>query len=146
MLTKTKAALAVLLIGIGVMAPVNPANAAGCWGQSCYGKDPEAMGCGGSTVRNLDQFEYEGRSVTVELRYSPNCYAVWTRYRNFWGHDGAVYTKSMSTEGMATRKEFAQYREETGWTAMVSFTEKVRGCYTFFIQYHGWETKCTGEF
>ncbi|MFE5539411.1 DUF2690 domain-containing protein [Streptomyces sp. NPDC056519] len=114
-----------------------------CHRDSCYGKDPQAMGCSSDAI-TLDTVR-TGREVTIELRGSQACGAYWTRYSNYFGFDGAVYTKSMSTPGMATRKELAAYRGETGWTGMVSTSQTVLGCYAYWIDATGagWQTTCT---
>ncbi|WP_172803257.1 DUF2690 domain-containing protein [Alloactinosynnema sp. L-07] len=138
--------LAALVLAFGFLIPAaGTATAApACYGQSCYGQDPNAMGCTG--IETLDSFEHPSRLVKVELRRSYGCNAAWVRYTNPHGHTGAVYTKSLSTAGMATRKNLAAYPNESGRTAMVSFSETVIGCYAFYIDSVGWNTTCTKSF
>jgi len=57
----------------------------GCYGTSCNGKDPQAMGCAtdARTIANR-----VGNGVRVELRYSKRCDARWARSTNITGYPG----------------------------------------------------------
>jgi len=48
-----------------------------CSGADCTGKDPEAMGCGGTLVRTTTSVTV--RTTLVEVRYSKTCGAAWAR-------------------------------------------------------------------
>ncbi|WP_254665971.1 DUF2690 domain-containing protein [Streptomyces sp. WMMB 322] len=48
-----------------------------CQGESCTGKDPEKMGCGGQNVKSSNS-AFVGPSM-VEVRYSKVCKAAWGR-------------------------------------------------------------------
>lgn len=139
-----RTASAVLVLSAGFLIPVSgTATAApGCYGSSCYGKDPQATGC--TDAETLDSFG-DGTGINVELRHSYACKSAWVRYRNFHGMNGAAYIKSLGTEGMAARKDMAAYRGETGWTAMLSFDENVIGCSAVYSN-NRWYTTCTKAF
>ncbi|MEV1024505.1 XRE family transcriptional regulator [Streptomyces sp. NPDC050264] len=57
-------------------APQLPAGVQ-CVGDSCTGKDPEAMGCGGDFADSPTRAVVG--AVTVEVRYSKTCKAAWAR-------------------------------------------------------------------
>ncbi|MCN9244259.1 XRE family transcriptional regulator [Streptomyces sp. RY43-2] len=48
-----------------------------CGGASCTGKDPEAMGCGGTLARSATSVTVG--TTLVEVRYSKTCGAAWAR-------------------------------------------------------------------
>ncbi|MGW1767244.1 DUF2690 domain-containing protein [Streptomyces sp. NPDC002073] len=143
-----RSGLAVLALAAGMLLPTSgtasAAATAGCYSHGCDGKDPQAMGC--TDGRTLDTKRARGGSLVVELRASYACNAAWVRYSNYHGFSGAVYIKSLSTEGLAARTELKAYPQETGWTGMVSFSDNVIGCHTAWFQDGGWWTECTGNF
>lgn len=75
--------LATVAISVGVAGPVAAAPtdagatiAAGCYGASCNGQDPAAMGCAGDAYTPAHINTAQG---FIELRYSPSCAANWGR-------------------------------------------------------------------
>ncbi|MFF7146216.1 DUF2690 domain-containing protein [Streptomyces sp. SID2888] len=111
--------LALALGGIAVAPAADAATTAGCTGASCYGKDPDAMGCGGDAYTAASVNTAHG---LVEIRYSPVCKANWARISNapagtwFWvqnsnGQEQQFYLPSGYT---------------SGWTYMVDGTVKAR--------------------
>jgi hypothetical protein len=62
---------------VGVSA--SPSFAAGCFGTSCNGRNPDSNGCTADTV--WDYYHNGGGSVqyTLQIRKSANCGAVWGR-------------------------------------------------------------------
>ncbi|ADG76480.1 hypothetical protein Cfla_3609 [Cellulomonas flavigena DSM 20109] len=69
-----------LAVGAIAAAPTAPAQAAGCWLTSCNDRDPQAMGCSTSSTYSPHEFTY--MNSRFELRYSPNCNAMWSRVTN----------------------------------------------------------------
>ena len=67
---------------IGAMAaamllmPASPAYAVGCYGSSCNGRDPIAMGCANDVITADDRI-IDG--IYLELRHSWACGASWAR-------------------------------------------------------------------
>lgn len=53
---------------------------AGCYGQDCNGKDPQAWGCEGDATTRYSAHYPEIFGSTIELRYSVSCGAFWARY------------------------------------------------------------------
>ncbi|MDT7781835.1 MAG: hypothetical protein QOF58_254 [Pseudonocardiales bacterium] len=136
--------VAALVLAAGFLVPVSGTAVAapGCYGSSCYGKDPQAMGC--TDAETLDTIG-DGGGIVVELRHSYACKAAWVRYQNHHAMYGAVYIKSLSTEGMAARKDLGAYIGEEGWTGMLSFDENVIGCSAVYSN-NRWYTTCTRAF
>jgi hypothetical protein len=105
--------------------PVN--QAAGCWGSSCNGKDPEAMSC--DQVSTLYEFTYI--DVRVQLRKSNECHAAWVRvispypYSTIFGQIKA-YRDRAGTDLIGIYG--VQAWEGTHWTRMWSFSHWVRAC------------------
>ncbi|MEV7420757.1 DUF2690 domain-containing protein [Streptomyces sp. NPDC089919] len=106
--------------GGGQSADGHPAAraSAGCYGSSCTGRDPIAMGCSG------DAITVEGKSTTsgrIELRYSSACGANWARLVNGAGYyyqvDNARGEESHFTASSAN-----------SWTDMVDGTVYARAC------------------
>ena len=140
------ALLLVLGIGLAGMITVSPqsaspALAAGCYRESCFGKDPNAMGCTGAVT--LASRYGNGGADGIELRYSPVCGAMWARFT----HDGfnCCVTVSISevqqrpitpyggwgTTGRQTK--YFTYTEGTWWTAMNPDVgdDRHRACFDF---------------
>jgi len=69
--------LTVLGLAAAGTAIATPANAAGCYGSSCEGKDPAAY-CQSDAITPSNGAIWLG-SAYVELRYSPSCRAAWAR-------------------------------------------------------------------
>jgi Protein of unknown function (DUF2690) len=74
----------VAIIGVGFLVTAKPAHAAAnatCRGQSCNGQDPDTMGCGADaqtlSMSSTSSPTYGG--LTLQIRYSPTCQALWPR-------------------------------------------------------------------
>lgn len=66
----------VLTLGVGAL----PAQAAGCYGGGCTGKNPSTQGCSSDALTIASRYVPEAyREVTIEVRYSAACLAVWAR-------------------------------------------------------------------
>ncbi|MFF2194065.1 DUF2690 domain-containing protein [Streptomyces sp. NPDC058157] len=90
---------------------------AGCYGNSCWGKDPIEMGC------NADAYTVESKSTTsgrIELRYSAACAANWARLVNGAGHQFIVQAPNGYASWVAT--------SSNSWTDMVDGTVENRAC------------------
>ncbi len=102
------AALGSLVVGVNV----TPAAAVGCYGYSCNGKGPSAMGCDADAVTAVNK---QIKTVYIELRHSWNCGASWVRitggskdYAWVKNSDGAQYRKDLGSGG------------GSDWSAMVA--------------------------
>ncbi|SIQ55762.1 DUF2690 domain-containing protein [Micromonospora avicenniae] len=100
-------------------------NGGGSGYLSCNGKDPNSLGCTGTTV--ADGVAKNG--VYIELRYSSGCQAYWTRYTNQYGSTGEARIKGNS---VTYKKTLAAYAGETGWTPMAAANQNPRGCLYFY--------------
>lgn len=82
---KTRFVMKIYLI-IGIVTTAfslsNAVNAASCQGSSCYGYDPNTMGCGSDAATHSYKIITYGR---VDLRYSDTCFAEWERTYNSSG-------------------------------------------------------------
>ncbi len=71
--------LSVVPAGTVLAAPHSTAKAqAGCWGASCYNKDPFQMGCQASSTRSTVIKDADGTIAKVWNEYASNCNANWT--------------------------------------------------------------------
>ncbi|MFH9223172.1 helix-turn-helix domain-containing protein [Streptomyces lydicus] len=104
--------------------PVLPAGVR-CSGADCAGKDPEAMGCGGTRATSASRGT-AGRAL-IEVRYSTVCRAAWARISGAAPGDRAT----VSADG---RRVTARVRRDgAAYTAMVQVTgdpAKVSACGT----------------
>ncbi|MBC3982555.1 DUF2690 domain-containing protein [Streptomyces sp. AC536] len=88
-----------------------------CTGAACGGKDPEAMGCGGTHAKTTTDAMVGG--VYVEVRYSKVCGAAWARIAQ------AAPGDEVRVRGGAAGAERGQERRRTAdadgdaYTAMV---------------------------
>ena len=115
--------LAGLLLAVTglVVAPASPALAASCYGSGCTGKDPQTQGCS-PDGRTIDEFTDYG--VRFELRYSPACFAAWTRVTSpvhFNTLFGQIRTDGNTVYGV-------QATQGQHWTKMINFAHLVRSC------------------
>jgi len=123
---RLKAARVVTLIAlsivasIAVVAPATPAAAVGCSGSGCNGKDPQAQGCSPS-ARTIDEFSFAG--IRFEMRYSPQCFAAWTRVTNPV-HSNIDFGQIRG----GGRVYGVQAVQGQVWTKMISFSNVVRTC------------------
>jgi hypothetical protein len=140
MRTKSRILAAAVAVALGAaLAPSvgTPALAVGCNASSCTGKDPNNMGCG-SDARTIDTFSL-GADFYVELRYSPACYATWSRVTNTWYSNGGSQNLFVETDGSPCNPNSSStcndvYEPQqafygTDWTNMVDFDDWVRACY-----------------
>ncbi|WP_203913051.1 DUF2690 domain-containing protein [Rhizocola hellebori] len=70
-----------------------PANAGGCYGSSCNGRNPQGLCSADARTAKSVTTPY---GVLVELRYSPSCRAAWGRILNAYTNDVVVVD---STDG-----------------------------------------------
>jgi hypothetical protein len=129
---------------LGLVQPVSAAAAvaASCYGNSCNGLEPEKSGCSDDarTVRSR-----EVDSFDVELRYSPDCHAVWTRITNNSGYPGVAkvigyYNGEFRRQELRT---LAAYEDEVAWTKMLTSTYLTYACLRRYVDYVGWDEWCT---
>lgn len=111
--------LSVMLVSL--LFPMQSAFAAGCYGSSCHGQDPNAMGCSGWTVMRLLD-EGSSGAVWTELRYSngSSCYSNWTKvsnYNNYVRHLRAQLTQNNSPLYSVAQQE-EQHIYSYIWTNM----------------------------
>jgi hypothetical protein len=65
-----------LLVGVAFAADASSAQAVGCYGDYCSGKDPQATGC----ANDARTFAVTNLSYgTLSLRWSPTCKTEWAR-------------------------------------------------------------------
>lgn len=131
-------AMAVTVVG-GLASPASAAARCNNW--ECDGNDPQYEGCNGD-ARTLEEFTING--VRTELRYSPSCYAAWTRY----SHTGYWIAMEVSVEAWSSGVKVRRYYDllsagqtVSGWTDMVPFAWQVRSCLKQFSPVYEW---CTG--
>ena len=132
----------------GTEAEVGIAHA-GCYDTGCKGRNPSTSGCGGD-ARTLEEFT-DG-SFRVELRYSPACYAAWTRITTRSGTPGSFCN---ATFGQIRGYDIA-YDTRKGvygtqaacpgqsFTAMWPFSDGVRACVSYYW-YDGEPKYCTAR-
>ncbi|MFF8369083.1 helix-turn-helix domain-containing protein [Streptomyces lydicus] len=104
-----------------------PALPAGvrCRGADCAGKDPEAMGCGGTRVTSASRGTAGG--ALIEVRYSTVCRAAWARI------SGAAPGDRATVSAGGRRVTARVHRDGAAYTAMVQVTgdpAKVSACGT----------------
>lgn len=128
------ATLGSLVVGTGV----TPAAAVGCYGYSCNGKGPSAMGC------DADAFTATNKrisTITVELRHSWACGASWVRITG-GPNDSATVTNS--PDGLQMSKKLGS-GGGSDWSAMVvnSTNMKARACGKDILNNEPDATGCT---
>jgi hypothetical protein len=124
-------------------AGITPAAAAGCYGNTCTGLDPTAEGC--NNVQTIDSVS-DG-DLTAQLRYSPDCYAVWVKIigpNDGQGYGGAVDGYTSKSNPYASVEYIAAPPSPGGnHSSMVSFHYWTKACIAYSD--FGWETlNCTG--
>ncbi|NHD16346.1 DUF2690 domain-containing protein [Actinopolyspora sp. BKK1] len=150
------AALALTSMGM-LVAPASASGGAsspqraavGCYGPSCTGENPEAMGCG-ADARTLEQVYING--TAFEIRYSPACDASWGRI----GKLGMANRWQTNLDGNPPDSEYSSYTfsavaetqydpgYENFWTAMGAGIDSTRVCARIDTAY-GWTPwYCTG--
>lgn len=145
--------LAPVFVLIAMFAFVPQAQAAGCYGSSCEGKDPQDQGCS-ADAKNLT--EITGPYGRYQMRYSPTCDAVWTRIVRDSGSGpslGAWLMISSFTCSSGTTSCWKRSYQwpvpiragATGWTDMMYFRGQwLRSCYNFTSDPRPVISQCTG--
>lgn len=124
----TTAALA-LIPGTAHADPTPP-----CYGDTCTGLDPQAMGCGGDTAYNVASFDEYG--VTVILRYSDWCHANWALAIVTTADQGGADFEVENTSG--EEQSWRVPLNGEAWTNMVDGTVLARACIYYEIACTGW--------
>jgi hypothetical protein len=103
----------------------------GCYGDTCSGKDPQAMGCL-ADARTLASYRrvpdaYSDDDWLVELRYSHNCQAQWTRgtvyyMSTYFGLDRCTTLGATSCGRLYTKYAMADYTGGAGWWPVTVWT------------------------
>lgn len=113
----------------GLTLLASPAEAAGCKGSGCRGRDPMAAGCADSKTRTLKASEYKAEnsaSYRMEIRYSPTCQAAWARLIRYSGHDIgfalSAWNPGKQSVGVSGRSG------ATVWTSMVPASATTEAC------------------
>lgn len=87
---------AMFMAGAALLGNANSVAAAGCQGNGCMGRDPQAMGCWRDAktvaVSPIPGTAAAGWNEVVELRYSKICAAQWSRVSSRLGTAGVLYT------------------------------------------------------
>lgn len=83
---------------------------AGCYGDYCSGKDPEAMGCSADAYTVTSAWT---GSFTVELRWSPSCKTNWARIGA--GYGGSLWVVQTTGYKQSSSGSNGSFR----WTAMI---------------------------
>jgi Protein of unknown function (DUF2690) len=147
-------ALATALLLSPALQP-SASAATSCYATTCTGVDPQTSGCS-KDARNIDEHSSGGGLVVYELRYSPTCYAAWTRIKAGPGvtNGGGVYGQILGFDcGTAdtTCLQVIEGRQaldnEVTWTRMISFTYWVRSCHNYVHPraQPNLNTQCTGK-
>jgi len=129
---RSKLRIAILLAALtvamgGLVLPGSPAMAAAaCNGSGCTGRDPQAQGCSPDS-RTIDEFTYLG--ARFELRYSPACFAAWTRVTSPT-HFNTLFAQ-IRTDGNTVYG--VQVTEGQHWTQMINFAHLVRACHAVWF-------------
>ncbi|MGW6916362.1 DUF2690 domain-containing protein [Kitasatospora sp. NPDC054939] len=79
--TAALALAAIAFLGPSLAAPFPASAAAGCRGNACDGRNPEASGCRADArdVPNSHVRPGSQKTPRVWARYSPGCHAVWAK-------------------------------------------------------------------
>jgi Protein of unknown function (DUF2690) len=140
---------AVLILLLGLLVPLvvggttTSALAVGCNGNGCTGLNPVSMGCSGD-ARTIDS--YRSGSMTVNLRESPACFAVWAQIvgTGSSSYGGAILGYTSTSNPYPSVEYIATPPSPQGsYSLMVSFHYWTKACLAFNAS--GWGTQgCTG--
>lgn len=132
----------------GAPAQAAPQTAAVyCYGASCAGKDPSAMGCAPDAYTVHVVFvDRLGRYEGLELRYSPACNANWARlsaqvYYGAW--------VSMCVVNDANRNDLhctGSFRNSYRWSPMIDGSKRVFASVGYSLDSGGSGNARTGAF
>ena len=137
-----RSCLLLLAMIAACIVPATPAHAAGCYGDYCSGKDPQAMGCANDAVTTVSKNLSMG---SLQIRWSPSCKTNWARMVIYpTGNKCFTYgtLRAKQDTGYQQSKQIpfvcGTYSETTYWTPMIySPVRKVRG--EFYNQQREWE-------
>jgi hypothetical protein len=112
-------------------------SAASCYNTTCKGKDPSAQGCGADAYTLTEFTDWPFR---VELRYSPACYAAWTRVSTPSGTPGSYCNTAFAQirgYDLSTDARKGVYGVQAAcpgqrYTAMWPFSDGVRACISYY--------------
>jgi hypothetical protein len=113
----------VLLTLVGGLAVVTltgeePAAAAGCYGDWCSGRDPQAMGCAADAVTTAHA-RIPGTYSYLELRWSPSCKTNWARVPASWGTHYPWALKAVQRPTNYTQAGVVASSADYSWTRMI---------------------------
>lgn len=124
--------VAVLAAATGACTINSSAAMAYCSSAACNGKDPHATACD-QDAKPLDSFRYG--NFFVELRYSPRCYAAWTRISGGNPNQGCIGGWTARNMGVIEGSPagvgpyYICAQGYTYYTQMIDFHRWVRSCY-----------------
>ncbi|NUT33990.1 MAG: DUF2690 domain-containing protein [Hamadaea sp.] len=132
--------MAAVAFGVQALTATPAAASPGCWGSSCNHYDPNTMGCG-TDAQTLEKKTLN--LITIELRYSPACYASWTRFEV---HSSFIFPSTVFLRGSSTTeyRNLQAVEGYKGWTAMVSFQQSVKSCLMWYN--NGYWEECTASY
>lgn len=113
-----RAALTALTLTAGLLLPTTgtatAAATAGCYRASCENEDPQDMGCA------ADAFTAAWAGGNVELRFSPQCQAAWTRVNDANGAGQVSWRlRSLYSNGVPRQTyDYAGNYGGVGWSKM----------------------------
>ncbi len=126
----------VLALGAGAA----PARAASCHGGGCTGKSPSAQGCSSDALTMASRFVPDAsRQVTIEVRYSAACLAVWARITEDSHHADHItraYIREYDLNKTYIRgysKDIGPTKHDSGVTKMYGYTSSrwFRACFKY---------------
>ena len=126
-------AIAVICAAAATVALVpsraSAARMGGCYGSSCFGRDPQALQCNDSSSYTVWSHTYQAEnwaSWRADLRYSPTCGAGWLRIVAYSGV-GVGFSDSAWNPGGPSVYDIG-HLPGTTWTAMVDATGHRQVC------------------
>jgi hypothetical protein len=96
-----------------------------CYGPSCNGKDPQALGCAGGNGSSLTSLTVNNGDGVLTLRYSSWCHANWALMTSRSGIGYSYYVENKNGD-----KQGGGISDFSGWTKMVNGVPKARACMT----------------
>ena len=131
----TLIALSVIAVVMSIGSLAIPAQAAGCSGHSCSGKDANTMGCANDAITTQSKNTSIG---SLQVRWSPSCKTNWTRLVIYPTGNACVFPGSLKavqqntnyTQKSSTRLVCGTYSSTSFWTPMIySPVLKVKGTF-----------------
>jgi hypothetical protein len=98
-------------------APATTRAHAGCYGATCRGRDPQAMGCSRDAITLATRHRF---GFQVELRYSRACNAKWSRTNNMSNHDASAVFALVGTGKHTLRSKSGYQVWSLMWTGKLS--------------------------